>query len=261
MVSRSEFLYRVDEIVNEQPKYRKGGDGSDGTCDCIGLIIGPLRRAGAKWTGSHGSNYAARNEVEDLKEIVSTSDLELGEVVFKRHKPGEKGYDADTINKSYAKSKDKNDYYHVGIVISVYPLRIAHCTTPTTKVDTKLGAWSCHGRLKKVDYDEEGGGTQMATATIYAEGGGTVKVRATPSSSERLYWNYDTGTKVNVVNKGTVWSEVEAPGHTGYIRTEFLKFDEDPAGSGEIDFALKEEILNKVDEFRDWIVNKLGGRG
>ena len=41
------FLERVEEIAREKPRYRKGGSGRDGTCDCIGLIIGALRRAGA----------------------------------------------------------------------------------------------------------------------------------------------------------------------------------------------------------------------
>lgn len=38
----SAFLSAVDTIQAEQPTYRLGGKAEDGTCDCIGLIIGAL---------------------------------------------------------------------------------------------------------------------------------------------------------------------------------------------------------------------------
>ena len=142
LITINEFLAAVEEIAAENPRYRKGGSGFDGSCDCIGLIIGALQRCGGKWTGIHGSNWAARNAVNGLKRIVSNADLETGELVFKAKGPGAKGYD---LPSRYKGDKDLNDYYHVGIVLSVYPLRIRHMTTPATKVDTKLGAWSHHG--------------------------------------------------------------------------------------------------------------------
>lgn len=33
-----------------------GGDGSDGTCDCVGLGIGALRRGGVNYKSLHGTN-------------------------------------------------------------------------------------------------------------------------------------------------------------------------------------------------------------
>lgn len=38
----SEFFSAVDAIQTEAPTYRSGGKAADGTCDCIGLIIGVL---------------------------------------------------------------------------------------------------------------------------------------------------------------------------------------------------------------------------
>ena len=61
---------------------REPGDGSDGYCDCIGLIIGAIRRMGLKWTGIHGSNWAARKEVEKLEKINSVNDLSVGDLVL-----------------------------------------------------------------------------------------------------------------------------------------------------------------------------------
>ena len=148
MISLNDFLAAVEEIAAENPSYRKGGSGFDGSCDCIGLIIGALQRCGGKWSGIHGSNWAARNPTTGMKRIVSNSDLEIGDLVYKAKTPGEKGYD---LPSRYKGDKDQNDYYHVGVVMSVYPLRIRHMTTPATKMDTKLGAWSHHGWCSLVE--------------------------------------------------------------------------------------------------------------
>ena len=151
MISLTEFLAAVEEIAAENPRYRKGGSGFDGSCDCIGLIIGAVQRCDGKWTGIHGSNWAARNTTEGLKWIVSNADLEVGELVFKAKSPGQSGYD---LPDRYKKDPDQNDYFHVGVVLSVYPLRIRHMTTPSAKVDTKIGAWSHHGWCSLVEKEK-----------------------------------------------------------------------------------------------------------
>lgn len=62
-ISLNTFLLKADEIAEEKPSYQLGHDGSDGKCDCIGYIIGAIRRSGGSWKGTHGSNYSARNEM------------------------------------------------------------------------------------------------------------------------------------------------------------------------------------------------------
>ena len=148
----STFLERVEEIAREKPRYRKCGSGKDGTYDCIGLIIGALRRAGATWTGIHGSNYAARKETTDLREIRSASELQPGELVFKHTRPGQKSYDLPARYRKGGSdyNGDLLDYYHVGIVLSASPLRICHVTGTGAELDTSLGKWSHHGWCKKV---------------------------------------------------------------------------------------------------------------
>ena len=58
MISKNKFLEKVQEIAASKPTYKLGHDGSDGTCDCIGLIIGAIRRAGQQLCGGNmgGSN-------------------------------------------------------------------------------------------------------------------------------------------------------------------------------------------------------------
>lgn len=146
------FLERVEEIAREKPRYRKGGSGKDGTCDCIGLIIGALRRASATWTGIHGSNYAARKETIDLREIRSASELQPGELVFKHTRPGQKSYDLPARYRKGGSdyNGDLLDYYHVGVVLSASPLRICHVTGTGAELDTSLGKWTHHGWCRKV---------------------------------------------------------------------------------------------------------------
>lgn len=157
LVGVRDFIAKVEEIAGEEPRYRIGGTGKDGTCDCIGLVIGAIRRAGGTWSGLKGTNYTARNEMVALEPIACNSELKVGEVVFKARNPGEARYDAERIRRSYGRSPDKKDYYHIGVVESVYPLRIRHMTTPKPKMDTALGQWKYHGWLRKIREEEEHG--------------------------------------------------------------------------------------------------------
>ena len=143
------FLAAIDAIQAEPPTYRLGGKAEDGTCDCIGLIIGALNRCGVKWPGIHGSNWAARNAMAWMLPVSDASDLTVGDVVYKARRPGETGY---SLPDRYAADPDRNDYYHVGVVRSVSPLRIVHCTSPGgVKTDTRMGRWVYAGELRQLD--------------------------------------------------------------------------------------------------------------
>ncbi len=146
-ISCDDFLGAVLEIEGEKPVYKLGGDGSRRMCDCIGLVIGALRRRGGRWSGIHGSNWAARHEVTGLRPAGSS--LRRGDIVFKARKPSERGY---ALPSRYASSTDRRDYYHAGVVYSTAPLVIIHCTGPGVIRDTRLGAWAWCAELKGVSY-------------------------------------------------------------------------------------------------------------
>ena len=120
-----EFLTNVRRIQAADPRYRLGRDGSDGYCDCIGLVIGAIRRSGGQWRGIHGTNWTARNAMHDLNPLRGAGQLQRGELVFRAHEPGAKGY---ALPSRYASSADRRDYYHVGVVMQTNPLRILHCS-------------------------------------------------------------------------------------------------------------------------------------
>ena len=246
------FLSKIDEIRRSNPVYKQPGDGSDGTCDCIGEIIGAVRRMGLKWKGIHGSNYAARYETVGLKYISKESDLELGDVVYKacnqgdivnlacgrgtkthkydlpdRYKKGGRYYDGDL-----------KDYYHAGAVTHVNPLQITHMTTPSMKVDTNLnGGWNYHGKVKPIwdaasDYEpiapeppaiEEPVPEAGSKAIVVAENGYPVKMREYPSTSCRTWEKLPVGTEVTIVQLGEEWAKIDGGRHKGwYMMAKFL---------------------------------------
>ena len=222
------FLEKAEEIAATDLVYQEGKDGSNGACDCIGLIIGAIRRAGGSWTGTHGSNYAARYEMRELLPVTDAGELCLGDVVYKARTPGQAGY---ALPERYKKGPDQRDYYHVGVVTATSPLEITHCTSPGIVRDTKLGKWTYRGRLEKVDYDgtSQEVGTMVQAATVVADSGDDVKMRSTPSKTDGLYYKVPVGATVQVASVDGEWAKVRYQDRTGYMMVEYLEIDEQEA--------------------------------
>lgn len=228
-VALSSFLAAVDAIQAEAPTYRSGGKAADGTCDCIGLIIGALNRCGVKWPGIHGSNWAARNAMAWLLPVADAGDLSVGEIVYKAKRPGETGY---ALPDRYAKDPDRSDYYHVGVVRSVEPLRIVHCTSPGgVVVDAKVWKWAYRGWLKLIDTSASAGVSNTITgddatmdilATVTAESGSTVNLRSRASTSSSLLERVPVGARVTILDEYGGWAKIKYGSVTGYMMSEFL---------------------------------------
>jgi len=238
------FLKKVDVIKKSRPIYRQPGDGSDGTCDCIGLIIGAIRRSGLKWTGIHGSNYAVRKASVNFRKITDASQLELGDMVFKGRAPGEAKYDLPSRYKKGGVyyNGDLTDYYHVGVVTKLNPLNITHMTSPTVKVDTTLGKWGYASRAKPlVDagaYKDSPSPTPAPgpspapaptptpvgkTAKVIAQSGKTVKMRQKPTTQCGVYDDVPVGATVTLNEYGTNWCKISYGRRNGwYMMTKFL---------------------------------------
>ena len=225
MIALANFLHAVKQNAARVTEYHQPGDGSNGQCDCIGLIIGAVRLAGGQWTGTHGSNYAARSMIDDL----GPAKFFKGEIVFKTRDIREANYKLpDKYKQGGVRfSGDLLDYYHVGVVINDKPLEIMHCTTPgPIAIDKKKGKWSHGGKLKGIDYGEqqtpeEKEAGQM-TAIVTADNGTTVKMRLKPSKSSNVYWDIPVGAEVEMLEAGEVWSKIKYNGKTGYMMSNFL---------------------------------------
>ena len=238
-----EFLAKIQVIKNLNPAYKQPGDGSNGVCDCIGLIIGAIRRMGLKWTGIHGSNYAARYQTINLEKIKAVSELNLGDLVYKAYDKDNKKWN---LPKRYWQGHPyfngcELDFYHVGVVTQVNPLRITHMTSPRMKVDASLGAWSWHGKAKPIvnaasNKQEiiDGKPTPIpepsipipddgSKAVVVSSNGGPVKMREYPSTSCRTWINLPIGTKVTIVEPGEKWAKIDGGGRKGwYMMAQFL---------------------------------------
>lgn len=232
MITASEFLNKVKDISERGLTYRTGGSGSDGTCDCIGLIMGAMTELGHKKYDMHSSNYFARYQMDSLIQV-EFGDIAAGYIVYKarantqqlneRYQPGGRYYTGDML-----------DYYHVGVVESTDPLVIVHCTESgdvngITR-DFRLGSWSHAGRLKDVSYEKAGevAPVEVHEAIVTANSGKSVNLRSRPSMGGLLYMRVPIGAKVTVYetaknDAGESWSQIEFNGTRGYMMTQYLQ--------------------------------------
>jgi len=229
-ISPEKYREGVLSIYEEQPSYELGHDGSDGKCDCIGMCRGALEREGVEnVTNMRGTNQAARKTIQELQPISKAEQLKLGEVVLKvrdKDDPEMPLPDKYRIGGSeYDPNVGETNFTHIGSVTGVNPLEITHMTSPTAKKDTKLGKWSWKGRLPWVEAGPAPGPEpETEWATVWAENGSTVKMRAKPSTLCRLYWEVPVGSQVIVREKGDKWTAIRWAGQDGYMMSRFLVF-------------------------------------
>ena len=232
-ISVKKYVEGVNSIYVEQPSYQLGHDGSDGTCDCIGMSRGGLKRGGATdVTGMSGTNYAARKTIRNLEKIQEASQLCLGDVVLKiRDKDDPDMPLPDRYRKGgsdYSSKWGETNFTHIGTVTKVNPLEITHMTSPMAKKDTKLGKWAYAGQLPWVSADADAPEEPEIPedpaewATVWADKGKTVKMRAKPSTSCRLYWDVPIGSQVMVTEPGDTWSGIIWAGQAGYMMSKYL---------------------------------------
>lgn len=236
------YVAQCQRVVNAQPKYVEGKS-SLTECDCIGMDKYAFRECGVPFSTT-GTNYTLRHQVEDIRDIQKASDLKVGEVVFKYRKPGEAGYN---LPQKYQRggaeyNGDLNDYYHIGTVESVNPLRILHMTTPTAKVDEKIGKWGCAARWKDEYINasdptpepvHEPVPTPAPVPAEFAIVGNVpdgkkqeVNFRVKPSTTAKLIDRIPCGETVEVIDRADTWSKIKWHGRTGYMMTKYLIFEE-----------------------------------
>lgn len=248
------FIDQVEQIAAERPAYKVGHDGSDGLCDCIGLVRGALKRAGANPTNMRGTNEAARKSIRNLHRIKKVADLQLGQVVLKVRDMDDPDYPLPSKYRvgGSAYNGDLTNYTHIGVVPRTSPLCITHMTSPTAQHDTKLGKWCYAGDLPWVTADDESGGEHM-TAKVVSENGGPVRLRVAPGGD--TITKLPVGTQVKILTSGPEWSVIQYAGGTGYIMTAFL----DIAGEEDRpDTITVTMTVAQAEELVQQIVNQIG---
>lgn len=231
-MKNTEFVNRVLEIAATNPTYRTGGDGSDGTCDCIGLIMGAI---GKKYD-MHSTNYFARYQMTDMRSITEDVEPELGELVYKARSASNPLYDLHERYKQsgrYYMPGDMLDYYHVGVVTGVNPLVITHCTESAQANgiarDYTIVGWTHIGAADDVEYEElvdiPADVPVPDLAVVYSDNQEPVRLRSAPSTDK----GYNTvakvpfGAEVVVLERSSDWATVQWNSMRGYMQIQYLR--------------------------------------
>lgn len=218
------FLNAVKRIADASPVYREGGTGADGTCDCIGLIMGAMYACGQPAYDMHSSNYFARYQTAQLDTIRSQESLQESMIVYKARNG------ANTLHERYLPggryhTGDLNDYYHAGVVESIEPFSIVHCTSAGDISgivrDHSLSGWTHCGFAAGSSSDP----AAVSCAVITAPSGKTVNLRKRPHRDGALLLRIPLGSRVEVQERADGWARVRFNGLIGYVMECFLQPD------------------------------------
>ena len=247
MIGVTAFIAKVRAIADRNPTYRTGGVGKDGTCDCIGLVMGAMYELGHKKYDMHSTNYFARYQMATLKKA-NEKDLHAGQVLFRaraddgrlnaRYKSGGRYYTGDLL-----------DYYHAAVVTRINPLEIIECTEYDNisgiVVRTNFKNWQYVGELKDVLYDghENEERTEMAVSykAIVTTEKDPLCVREWPVAGIVLGKVPKGGTVEVLAEAGDGWPKIRYEKLVGYVSDQYLT----PIGAVQ---AEPEEIPEETDE-------------
>lgn len=223
-MTNAEFVANVKRIADSMPSYRTGGDGSDGTCDCIGLVMGAVQ----KEYPMHSTNYFARFEVDEMVKVEDAAELLAGDLVFKTRSQSNPRYDLHERYREggrYYKTGDLLDYYHVGAITSVHPLEITHCTQSNNvdgiAYDTTLDGWTHVAKWTGETEDETN--AVQTVMRVYAENQKPVRMRKRPDTSAETIIEVPVGELVQVLEEAAGWAKIRYINDSGYMMREFLK--------------------------------------
>lgn len=237
MISLNAFLSGVEKNAKRIKGYKQPYSGQNGLSDCIGLIIGALELEGQKWGGIHGSNYSQRKRSKNGRFVHSASELKLGDIVYKYYKPSSPKYNLPAKYKHGGAyyDGDLNDYYHVGVVTSVNPLTISHCSSGGMHYDHKLGNWGYAAECSLVRYTDESqvipveppkDESILNKYVVDVPDDTSVNVRARATFHSNILTKLPEGTIVKVTSKIGEWSHVEYSYDktgTGYVMNKFIR--------------------------------------
>lgn len=268
-ITVSFLIDRFKEIIG-WPYVSPGSDDKNGI-DCSGAFVRAYKAAGLSIY--HGSNRIERVYCHDCFDLNGNqSRLEPGMAVFKYRDPGEEYYKLPDSYQPGGKHYDGDlrDYYHIGLVESVNPLKIIHATTPNAKRDTSLGKWRRAGYLDAVTnygipindtpFTNEGG-SDMALYDARVIGEGWLNLRNAPRKGGTDIGDIPSGSIVQVLEEtNDEWAKVFYEGQSGYVVREYLMRIEEaneepeeeyqPAGDGKVCVAFYFDSEEEASAFR-----------
>lgn len=242
MLNRDKLIQSFNEIIG-WPYVSPGTNDRNGI-DCSGAFVRAYQAQGASIY--HGSNRIIRRYCSDAFRVTSENELEPGMAVWKwrndgkepaEYKPGGGYYDPDLLG----------NYYHIGLVVSINPLRIVHASTPVAKVDTSLKGvsgtpWSWAAHLSAVDYSGqyEPVPEPVGIWGTVTTANGSLRMWTQPGGQDNSAAEYmltiPKGTRIKILaealNNGVLWYQTEQANrngtHTGWVISTLVTLDDDP---------------------------------
>lgn len=234
MIRAADFVSRVEQIAQRRLRYRIGGTGRDGTCDCIGLIMGAMYELGRGKYAMHSTNYFARYQTMELKKADEKA-LFIGQLLYRARESTAQLHARYQMGGRYY-TGDRLDYYHVGVVTGIRPLRIIECTQ-TGNVDgiavrDRFQNWQYGGKLRGIDYaalqaGEEGEPMESKVVQMDAIYEARVATREDPLSLRDAPGGSKIGelprnATVQVLEEGE-WAHVRFGDLVGYASMQYLE--------------------------------------
>ena len=239
MLNRDKLIRSFEEIIG-WPYVSPGTNDKNGI-DCSGAFVRAFRAQGSSIY--HGSNRIIRAYCSDAFRLTSVEQLEPGMAVWKHRNDGSESGEYKQGGKYYDPDLTGN-YYHIGLVASVSPLRIIHASLPAAKVDTTVKGvsgtpWGWAAHLDAVDY-AGGGGTVIQPAgtnwgTVATVSGG-LNMRETPGTNGKYMLSIPKGSRVQILQKtaagdGSLWGQTQwanAYGtHAGWVSMAYVTLDDE----------------------------------
>ena len=266
----SALIGLFQQMKAEHWKYTEGS-ATRGNVDCSGAFVWAYGQYGASIY--HGSNRMARVEVVALIPI-NVANVIPGMAAFKRHQPGEDGYNLPSGYKQGQAyyNGDLNDYYHVGLVDTDTTQVLNAQGKATGFVSSPLSQnWSHVALLKQVDYGPDVPTVSQpvlpssGTATVYAANGKPVRLRKTPSIALPYLKEVPVGERVTLRGQEqNGWTPVAYNGLEGYMMSQFLIADTDEVNDCTITIyhltaAQAMALANQYADNNPTIVNETGG--
>lgn len=248
MIIISELIKSFDQIIGWP--YKLGGRSQSGI-DCSGAFVRAYQQQGQSIY--HGSNRIIRAHCTGAFTIERESQLEVGMAIFKQRADLSKMKAEYKPGGRYYNEALPNDYYHIGLVTGVNPLSIVNATTPVARRETRLSNWTVAAYLIGADYGSPPP-EEARQATVVAQKGSTVNLRSGASLGSAIVKRVPLGEAVTVTRDMGQWCAITHQGSSGYMMTEFLKFD-----TGEsCDVGELTELRRRVGELEALLADEQG---
>ncbi len=117
------------------------------------------------------------------------------------------------------------DYHHIGLYIGDGKC-IESQGSKTGVIMSSITTWNTWGELKNVDYNNLVVEVKlMSKATVTAESGKSVNMRAAPQAGATLVAQIPVGSIVDCGDTSDGWTAIQYNGKTGYMMSKFLVSD------------------------------------